>query len=120
VFAIHPFTALIASQVSRSLISFSLDDMARRQRSRFKAGDRVRVIRVPPGLDDKAVIGTPRVFGAALGKTFRVQEISEHGLLELHLRESGREAKRLGDGAHIIWIEPEFVQKVRENAKRII
>ena len=78
------------------------------------------IIRVPPDLDDKAGIGTPRVFAAALGRTFRVQEISEHGLLELHLRESGREAKRLGIGAHIIWIEPEFVQKVSENAKQII
>ncbi len=94
--------------------------MARRQRLGFKAGDRVRVIRVPPNLDDKAGIGTPRVFAAALGKTFHVRQISEHGLLELHLRDSGREAKRLGNGAHIIWIEPEFVEKVSENAKQII
>ena len=75
------------------LISFSLDDMARRQQFGIKGGDKVRVIRVPPSLDDKAGIGTPRVFGAALGKTFHVQEISEHGLLELHLRESGERSK---------------------------
>jgi hypothetical protein len=94
--------------------------MARGQRLGFKAGDRVRVLQVPPGLDDKAGIGTPRIFASALGKTFHVQEISEHGLLELHLRDSGREAKRLGDGVHIIWIEPEFVKKVSENRKQII
>jgi hypothetical protein len=94
--------------------------MAGRQRLGFKAGDRVRVIRVPPALDDKAGIGTRRVFAAALGKTFHVAEISEHGLLELHLRDSGREAKRLGNGAHIIWIEPEFVEKLSEDANRII
>ena len=80
----------------------------------------MRVIRIPPGLDDRADIGTPKVFAAALGKTFHVKEITEHGLLELHLRDSGREAKRLGDGVHIIWIEPEFVEKVSENGKQII
>ena len=94
--------------------------MPRQQRLILKTGDRVRIIRLPPGLHDKAGIGTPRVFTAALGKTFHIQEISEHGLLELHLRDSGREAKRLGDGVHIIWIEPEFVKKVSENGKQII
>jgi hypothetical protein len=77
-------------------------------------GDMVRVVRVPPDLDDRAGIGTPQVFGSAVGKTFHVQEISEHGLLELHVQAGGKEAKRLGSGVDIIWIEPEFVEKVSE------
>jgi hypothetical protein len=80
----------------------------------IKKGDLVRIIRIPSDLDDRAGIGTPQVFGSAMGKTFHVQEISERGLLELHVRSRGREAKRLGSGIDIIWIEPEFVEKVSE------
>jgi hypothetical protein len=80
----------------------------------IQKGDMVRVVRIPPNLDDRADIGTPQVFSSAVGKTFHVQEISEHGLLELHLRADRKEAKRLGSGVDIIWIEPEFVEKVGE------
>jgi hypothetical protein len=80
----------------------------------IQKGDLVRVLRIPPDLDDRADIATPQVFGSAVGKTFHVQEISEHGLLELHVKAGGKEAKRLGSGVDIIWIEPEFVEKVSE------
>ena len=77
----------------------------------IRKGDKVRVIGIPPDLNDSAGIGTPEVFASAVGKRFHVHDISEHGLLELHLRGDRNEAKRLGSGLHVIWIEPQLVEK---------
>jgi hypothetical protein len=49
----------------------------------IEVGDTVRVIAIPPDLHDSAAIGTPEVFAAAVGKTFRVEGIGEYGHLEL-------------------------------------
>jgi hypothetical protein len=82
---------------------------------KFRTGDMILVIAVPADLLDSAGIGTPQIFKSALGKTFHVREIGEQGFLELHLRNDGSEATQLGSGVHIIWIEPEFVEKISEN-----
>jgi hypothetical protein len=87
--------------------------------SEIRTGDVIRVIASPADLRDSAGIGTPQVFQSALGKTFQVREISEHGLLELHLRDDGSEAMELGSDVHIIWIEPEFVERISKT-KRVI
>jgi hypothetical protein len=50
--------------------------------SEIRTGDVIRVIAIPAELRDSAGIRTPQVFRSALGKTFHVREISEHGLLE--------------------------------------
>ena len=83
--------------------------------SEIRTGDVIRVITIPTDLRDSAGIGTPQVFHSALGKTFHVREISEHGLLELHLRDDGSEAMQLGSDVHIIWVEPEFVERIGKN-----
>jgi hypothetical protein len=49
----------------------------------IRRGDIVRIVRIPPDLDDRAGIGTPQVLESALGKTFRVEGIGEYGNLEL-------------------------------------
>ena len=67
----------------------------------FQVGDKVKVLAIPPGLDDAAGIGTPEVFQRALGKTFRVAGFGEYGHLELVVSRSDT-----------IWIEPEFVKVV--------
>jgi len=65
---------------------------------------------IPPGLHDAAGIGTPEVFRDAVGKTFRVEGIDEHGNLELEVwRTTGVETANVPD---TIWIEPEFVEVV--------
>ena len=74
----------------------------------FHIGDMVRVIKIPPDLDDAAGIGTPDVFARALGKTFRVEGIGEYGHLELVV--SQRDS---------IWIEPEFVEAIGDAAPTI-
>ena len=73
-------------------------------------GDMVRVIGIPSDLDDRAGIGTPQVFEAALGKTFRVEDVSEQGLLELVV--AARHPSTDTYESDTIWIEPNFVEKV--------
>jgi hypothetical protein len=76
----------------------------------FKVGDLVRVIRIPPALSDSAGIGTPGVFEHALGKTFRVEAVSELGHLELVVAE--RHPSKDTFESDTIWIEPEFVEAI--------
>jgi hypothetical protein len=78
---------------------------AKKQRP-FKVGDSVTIKRVPAGLTDSAGIGTPGVFKRALGKTFRVAGIVEHGHLELEVTRRDT-----------IWIEPEFVVRSARRRK---
>jgi hypothetical protein len=75
----------------------------------YQAGDRVRVIQVPPYLyrDDPVDRITAQFFERCLGQAFRVQDLDEHGQLELWATDAGTEAPdRM---AHTIWIEPEYV-----------
>jgi hypothetical protein len=80
----------------------------------FKVGDLVRVVRIPSGLSDSAGIGTPGVFEGALGKTFRVDAVDQHGHLELVVAE--RRPSQITFESDTIWIEPEFVEPVSSNA----
>ena len=84
----------------------------------IEKGDMVRVTRIPPDLGDRAGIGTPQVFEAALGKIFRVQDITEHGLLELVVAE--RHPSSDTYESDTIWIEPDFVEKVSASGTQII
>ena len=80
--------------------------------SQFRVGDLIRVVQIPADLHDAAGIGTPEVFHRALGKTFRVEGFDEHGHLELVVAERKASAERYASDT--IWIEPEFVEKIRE------
>jgi hypothetical protein len=76
----------------------------------IKAGDLVRVLKIPAELHDAAQIGTPRVFEQALGKTFRVEAVSELGHLELVVTE--RHPSKDTYESDTIWIEPRFVEAI--------
>jgi hypothetical protein len=78
----------------------------------IRKGDMVRVIGIPPGLNDSAGIDTPQVFESALGKTFHVEGISEHGHLELVVAEHHPSADVYESDT--IWIEPQFVERVSQ------
>jgi hypothetical protein len=75
----------------------------------FKVGDMVRPVKVPPGLDDAAGIGTPQIFERVIGKTLRIEGFDEHGNLELNVLDDGSQAPDYCH--HTIWIEPEFVER---------
>jgi hypothetical protein len=83
----------------------------------FKVGDTIRVVGIPPGLHDAAGIGTPAVFRDAVGKTFRVEGLDEHGNLELEVwRTDLSTAPTVPD---TIWIEPDFVEAVDDGTLAI-
>jgi hypothetical protein len=73
---------------------------------KFKVGDRVRVVEIPPGLTGSADVDTPSVFKRALGKTFRIEGFDAYGHLELMV------TKR-----DTIWIELEFVERIEPRRK---
>lgn len=73
----------------------------------FQVGDQVKVMKIPSDLDDRAEIGTPRVFKRALGKTFLIRGFDRYGHVELEV------TKR-----DTIWIEPAFLSLTRSNRAR--
>ena len=81
------------------------------KRREIRKGDMVRVVGIPPDLDDRAGIGTADVFESALGRTFRVEAIAQYGHLELVVHQTGTGSGYTSD---TIWIEPEFVEKVSD------
>jgi hypothetical protein len=85
--------------------------------SNFKVGDLVRVVKIPPALDNPAGIDTPGVFEGTLGKAFRVDGVSELGHLELVVAE--RHPSRNTYESDTIWIEPEFVEAVDDATQTI-
>lgn len=78
----------------------------------MKIGDNVRVIGMPECLPDDDM-GTGRIFELCLGKTFPIKDLQsveglDYKMVELHVGEVVGEP----DYAHMIWIEPEFVELV--------
>ena len=74
----------------------------------MKIGDKVRVIRIPPGLPE-GKIATKSLFGSCVGRTFPIVGFQGH-LLELAVGEI------LGKKPYMdsIWIEPEHVEVVAD------
>lgn len=75
--------------------------------SQFKVGDKVRVVRIPSDLDDRADIDTPGVFKRALGRKFLVEGFDQYGNVELRVTRDDT-----------IWIEPEFLSLDKGSAKK--
>jgi len=77
-------------------------------RGAFKAGDTVRVLRVPGDVSTLPPEETKAAFRLAVGKTFEVEGVNDIGWLEINL---GVEADRaLGTIGNTIWIEPDCVE----------
>jgi len=74
-------------------------------------------VKIPADLHEAAHIGTPRVVEQALGKTFRVEAVSELGHLELVVAE--RHPSQDTYESDTIWIEPEFVEAIDDAAPTI-
>jgi hypothetical protein len=86
---------------------------AGRSWSEMKVGDKIRVLRIPDGLEDDERMQTKSLFGLCIGQVFPivgivpVPEINSE-LLELHV------GSVVGQPAymHSIWIERELVDVV--------
>jgi len=70
-------------------------------RSRFAPGDIVRVLGVPPGVETMPA-ESRRLFGVIVGRTLRVDEITDWGDLVLNVRADGTQASN-GD-EHTLWL----------------
>jgi len=68
-----------------------------------KAGDRVTLIDVPPGLRDHRELATRSLFEACVGKSFVVSGV-EGGYAEL-------DVGTLLGAQHTIWVEPKYLRK---------
>lgn len=75
----------------------------KKRHPKFRVGDHVQVVQIPPSLTDAAGIGTPAVFKRAFGRIFRIEGFGPYGHIELVV-----------DRRHTIWIEPEFVVRVEK------
>jgi hypothetical protein len=77
----------------------------------MKAGDFVRLIKIPPGLRDYKDSPNKTLFDLCLGKTFRIVAI-ENNMIELHVGDVlGKLAYR-----HMITVEPECVEAVEKSS----
>ena len=74
----------------------------------FRIGDLVKVVQIPPDLNDAAGIDTPELFQRVVGKTLRIDGFERYGHLELNVLDDGSQASDYCH--HTIWIEPEFVE----------
>lgn len=81
----------------------------------MKAGDKVKLIGIPPGLKDEDDLPTLTLFEKCLGRSFVVSGMETveglpHPLAKLDV------GHMLGKQAweHSIWVEPEYLQVVEE------
>ncbi len=76
----------------------------------FKVGDRVRVIRVPPSVEQEMPTETVELFKRCVGQVLRIDGFGKYGLLELNVSDDGSQSTDYCKNT--IWIEPEFVEIV--------
>jgi phage tail tube protein FII len=77
---------------------------------KINIGDWVRLTEIPDGIS-KMPEETQVVFEKALGKTFRIEEFNEYGLVELDL------TKKVAK-FNTIWVEPHFLLLFRRKLKK--
>ncbi len=76
----------------------------------FKVGDTVRVLRVPPSVEEQMPEETLQIFLHCVGRVLRVDGFGRYGHLELNVKDDGSQSLDYCD--HTIWIESEFVERV--------
>lgn len=100
---------------------------ARKSRSsrNLKIGDRVRIIEIPSGFKDPNYdrkddgdhwkMRTAELFRFCLGREFTIQAFDQYGHAELSVDKDRSVRKKFG--LNTIWIEPEFIARVRKAKK---
>jgi hypothetical protein len=76
----------------------------------FKLGDKIRILQVPPMVEQKMPPDVVELFRRCVGPVFRIDGIDERGHPELNVAADGAQAPDYCQ--HTIWIEPEFVVPV--------
>lgn len=76
----------------------------------LKVGDRVRVLRVPPSVEEQMPEETRQIFRRCVGQVLRIDGFDDYGHLELNVKDDGSQFPDHCD--HSIWLESEFVEYV--------
>lgn len=79
--------------------------------STLKVGDLVRILRVPLAVQRQMPEQIRQLFRRCVGKVLRIEDIDEHGHLELWVMQNGSQAPDCTK--HTIWIEPRHVRRLR-------
>jgi hypothetical protein len=96
-----------------------------RRRLGLEIGDRVRITDISPDLKDpnydladaeNREMRTAELFRFCLGRVFTIYGFGRYGFVELALSKSPIVRKRFG--LNTIWIEPEFLKRVRKARKK--
>ena len=74
----------------------------------MKAGDLVRIVKIPAGVRDDDDLCTKKLFDLCLGRCFPIIKLDD-GFVVLDVGEAGGEPSYM----QTIWIEPEFVELVK-------
>jgi hypothetical protein len=83
----------------------------------FKVGNKVRVLRVPPSVEEQMPEETRPIFLHCVGRVLRVDGFGKYGHLELNVKDDGSQSPDYCD--HTIWIEPEFVEHVSSKESNV-
>ena len=79
-------------------------------KSSVTIGDRVRVLRVPPSVEEQMPNETCQIFRRCVGQILRIDGFDDYGHLELNVMDDGSQCADYC--SHTIWIEPKFVERV--------
>ena len=91
---------------------------------KLKIGDRVRVIDIPSGFKDgnydlkdaeHREMRTAELFRFCLGREFAIQAFNQYGYAELSVDKDRSVREKFG--LNTIWMEPEFLVRVRKTKK---
>jgi len=92
---------------------------------KLKIGDRVRIVDIPSGFkdpnydlkedDEHWKMRTAELFRFCLGREFAIQAFNKYGYAELSVNKDQSVRKKFG--LNTIWIEPEFLVRVRQTKK---
>ncbi len=93
---------------------------------KLKIGDRVRIIDISSDLkdpnydlkDEHRGSRTGELFRFCLGREFAIQEFDQYGHAELHVGED-RGVRRKFGRYHWIWMEPEFLERIKVNRGKV-
>jgi len=78
----------------------------------MKAGDRVRILKVPPWAEDDSEFLTRTIVEKSLGKIFPVADVDAWGLMGIGFGEVvGKDRDQV-----MIWIEPDYLELVESTS----
>jgi hypothetical protein len=115
------------ASTKRTAAAIARKNRVMRRRLGFEIGDRVRIIDISSDLKDPSYdqkdaehreMRTAELFRFCLGRVFTIYGFGRYGHVELEVSKSPAVRKRFG--LNTIWMEPEFLKRVRKARNRAL